>query len=521
MSDRAPASRSPGSRAVERGPDRRVGRGADHPASWGLGEGQAIPWEYAPAPEARDIVQLKSRYGFFVGGKEIAPRSGQWFTTIDPSTEEPLAEVARANEADVDHAVGVARRAFRREWGELPGAERAKYLFRIARILQERSREFAVLESLNGGKPIKESRDVDVPLAAAHFWYYAGWADKLDYAFPGRVARPLGVAAQIIPWNFPLLMLAWKIAPALAAGNTVILKPASSTPLTALLFADVCRQADLPPGVVNIVTGPGEIGLALVRHPDVDKVAFTGSTVVGKIIGKAVAGTDKALTLELGGKAANIVFDDAPLDQAIEGIVNGIFFNQGEVCCAGSRLFVQESIAEPLVERLKDRLSTLRVGDPLDKNTDVGAINNAAQLAKIEELVESGIAEGAEIFQPACELPERGFFFRPTLFTGVSQSHRIAQEEIFGPVLSVLTFRTPEEAVEKANNTPYGLSAGVWTEKGSRILAIVKRMRAGVVWANTFNRFDPTSPFGGYKESGFGREGGMHGMHAYVRLEDR
>ena len=506
--------------AIERR-ERRVGRGADVPASWGLGEGQAIPWEYASAPEARDIVDIKPRYGLFVGGKEIAPRSGEWFTTIDPSTEEPLAEIARANAADVDHAVGVARRAFRRSWGDLPGAERAKYLFRIARILQERSREFAVLESLNSGKPIKESRDVDVPLSAAHFWYYAGWADKLDYAFPGRVAKPLGVAAQVIPWNFPLLMLSWKIAPALAAGNTVILKPASSTPLTALLFADVCRQADLPPGVVNIVTGPGEIGMSLVRHPDVDKVAFTGSTAVGKLIGKAVAGTDKALTLELGGKAANIVFDDAPLDQAIEGIVNGIFFNQGEVCCAGSRLFVQENIAEPLVAKLKDRLSTLRVGDPLDKNTDVGAINNAAQLARIEELVESGVAEGAEIFQPACELPERGFFFRPTLFTGVAQSHRIAQEEIFGPVLSVLTFRTPDEAVEKANNTPYGLSAGVWTEKGSRIFAIVKRMRAGVVWANTFNRFDPTSPFGGYKESGFGREGGMHGMHAYVRLEDR
>ena len=492
----------------------QVGSGSDVASSWGLGDGQAIPWEYAPAPEARDIVDIKPRYGLFVGGKEIAPRSGEWFTTIDPSTEEP-------NAADVDHAVGVARRAFKREWGELAGSERAKYLFRIARILQERSREFAVLESLNSGKPIKESRDVDVPLAAAHFWYYAGWADKLDYVFPGRVARPLGVAAQVIPWNFPLLMLAWKIAPALAAGNTVILKPASSTPLTALLFADVCRQADLPPGVVNIVTGPGEIGMTLVRHPDIDKVAFTGSTAVGKLIGKAVAGTDKVLTLELGGKAANIVFDDAPLDQAIEGIVNGIFFNQGEVCCAGSRLFVQESIAEPLVAKLKDRLSTLRVGDPLDKNTDVGAINNAAQLAKIEELVEAGVAEGAEIFQPACDLPARGFFFRPTLFTGVAQSHRIAQEEIFGPVLSVLTFRTPEEAVEKANNTPYGLSAGVWTEKGSRILAVVKRMRAGVVWANTFNRFDPTSPFGGYKESGFGREGGIHGMHAYVRLEDR
>ncbi len=498
-----------------------VGRDTASPSTWGFGDGQAVPWEYAPAPEARDVVKLQARYGLFIGGKEVAPRSGQWFTTIDPATEEPLAEVARAGMEDVDQAVGTARRAFRRSWGELPGRERAKYLFRIARILQERSREFAVLETLDTGKPIKESRDVDIPLVAAHFWYYAGWADKLDYAFPGRIARPLGVAAQIIPWNFPLLMLAWKIAPALAAGNTVVLKPASSTPLSALLFADVCRQADLPPGVVNIVTGPGEIGLGLVKHPDIDKVAFTGSTAVGKEIGRAIAGSDKALTLELGGKAANIVFDDAPLDQAVEGIVNGIFFNQGEVCCAGSRLLVQESIAEPLIEKLKDRLATLRVGDPLDKNTDVGAINNAAQLAKIEELIEVGVAEGAELYQPACELPSRGYFVRPTLFTNVAQSHRIAQEEIFGPVLSVLTFRTPDEAVEKANNTPYGLSAGVWTEKGSRILKMVKQLRAGVVWANTFNRFDPTSPFGGYKESGFGREGGLPGLLAYVRLEDR
>ncbi|MGI8533299.1 MAG: aldehyde dehydrogenase family protein [Candidatus Limnocylindrales bacterium] len=497
-----------------------VGRGTSAPSSWGLGDGQAIPWDYAPAPEARDIVQLQSRYGLFVGGKEIAPRSGEWFTTIDPSTEEPLADVARANHEDVDHAVGVARRAYRRTWRTMPGRERAKYLFRIARILQERSREFAVLETLNGGKPIKESRDVDVPLAAAHFWYYAGWADKLEYAYPGRDVQPLGVAAQVIPWNFPLLMLAWKIAPALAAGNTVVLKPASSTPLSAMLFADVCRQAELPPGVVNIVTGPGEIGLALVSHPDVDKVAFTGSTAVGKTIGRALAGKDKQVTLELGGKAANIVFDDAALDQAVEGVVNGIFFNQGEVCCAGSRLLVQESIAVPFIERLKDRLATLRVGDPLDKNTDVGAINNAAQLAKIEELVEAGVADGADIYQPACELPARGFFVRPTLFTNVSQSSRIAQEEIFGPVLSVITFRTPEEAIEKANNTPYGLSAGVWTEKGSRILAMVKRLRAGVVWANTFNRFDPTSPFGGYKESGYGREGGLHGLLAYLDLGD-
>jgi aldehyde dehydrogenase (NAD+) len=498
-----------------------VGRGTEHPATWGLAGGQQVPWDYAPAPESREIVSLKARYGLFVGGREVAPRSGQWFTTVDPSTEEPLAEVARAGVEDVEHAVGVARRAFRRSWGELPGRERAKYLFRIARLLQERSREFAVLESMDGGKPIKESRDVDIPLVAAHFWYYAGWADKLEYAFPGRVPRPLGVAAQVIPWNFPLLMLAWKIAPALAAGNTVILKPASSTPLSALLFAEICQQADLPPGVVNIVTGPGEIGLALVKHPDVDKVAFTGSTAVGKQIGRAIAGSEKAVTLELGGKAANIVFEDAALDQAIEGVVNGIFFNQGEVCCAGSRLLVQESIADLFVDKLKDRLATLRVGDPLDKNTDVGAINNPAQLAKIEELLESGVAEGAEIYQPPCELPARGWFVRPTLFTGVTQSHRIAQEEIFGPVLSVLTFRTPDEAIEKANNTPYGLSAGVWTEKGSRILSMVSRLRAGVVWANTYNRFDPTSPFGGYKESGFGREGGLHGLLSYVELADR
>jgi aldehyde dehydrogenase (NAD+) len=491
------------------------------PASWGLGDGQAIPWEYAPAPESRDIVTLKERYGLFIGGREVQAADGASFASVNPATEETLALVAKAGAVDIDRAVSAARRAQKRSWGALSGRERAKYLFRIARILQERSREFAVLESMDSGKPIKESRDVDVPLAAAHFWYYAGWADKLEYAFPGRIARPLGVAAQVIPWNFPLLMLAWKIAPALAAGNTVVLKPASTTPLSALLFADVCRQADLPGGVVNIVPGPGEIGMHLISHPGVDKVAFTGSTEIGKKIAKGVAGTNKALTLELGGKAANIVFDDAPLDQAVEGIVNGIYFNQGEVCCAGSRLLAQESIVEALVEKLKDRLATIRVGDPLDKNTDVGAINSTAQLAKITELVAAGTAEGAEMYQPACDLPERGYFFRPTLFTNVAQSHRIAREEIFGPVLSVLTFRTPDEAVEKANNTPYGLSAGVWTEKGSRILAMVRRMKAGVVWANTFNRFDPTSPFGGYKESGFGREGGMHGLHAYVRLEDR
>jgi aldehyde dehydrogenase (NAD+) len=486
-----------------------------------MGDGQAIPWEYAPAPESRDIVHLEEQYGLFIDGRFRDSADGGSFQSIDPSTELPLASVAKATAADIDRAVAAAVRAGRRWWTDMPGKERAKYLYRIARILQERAREFAVLESMDSGKPIKESRDVDVPLAAAHFWYYAGWADKLEYAFPGRVARPLGVAAQIIPWNFPLLMLAWKIAPALAAGNTVVLKPASTTPLSALLFADVCRQADLPPGVVNIVTGPGEMGMHLVTHKDVAKVAFTGSTEIGKRIQRAVAGTDKALTLELGGKAANIVFEDAALDQAVEGIVNGIYFNQGEVCCAGSRLLVQESVADELVTRLKDRLSTLRVGDPLDKNTDVGAINSKSQLEKITELVAAGEAEGAELYQPACELPERGYFFRPTLFTNVAQSHRIAKEEIFGPVLSVLTFRTPDEAIEKANNTAYGLSAGIWTEKASKVLAMVQAMKAGVVWANTFNRFDPTSPFGGYKESGFGREGGMHGLHAYVRLEDR
>ena len=484
-------------------------------SSWGLSAGGA-PWDYAPAPEATDHVTIEPEYGLFIGNRFAPSKPRKTFTVINPATEEPLAKVAHASKADVHRAVTIAREAHRSSWSKLSGRDRAKYLYRIARILQERSREFAVVESLNSGKPIKESRDVDVPLAAAHFFYYAGWADKLDYAFPNRQPRSLGVAGQIIPWNFPLLMLAWKIAPALAAGNTVVLKPASTTPLTAYLFADVVQQADLPPGVVNIITGPGEIGMELVRHPDVRKVAFTGSTAVGKMIARAVAGTDKKLTLELGGKAANIVFDDAPLDQAIEGIINGIYFNQGEVCCAGSRLFVQESVHEPLIDKLKARLGTLRVGDPMDKNTDVGAINSAGQLAKVEEIVQSGIDEGAEIFQPDCELPAKGFFFRPTLFTGVSQSHRIAQEEIFGPVLSVLTFRTPEEAIEKANNTPYGLSAGVWTEKGSRIFKMVAAMKAGVVWANTFNRFDPTSPFGGYKESGHGREGGIHGLAAYL-----
>ena len=483
-------------------------------ASLGLG----LDLAYAPAPEATDHVRIREHYGLLIGGKWVEPASGKGFKTVNPATEVVLAEVAEAGEEDVDLAVKAARAAYDKVWSKTSGAQRAKYLFRIARILQERAREFAVLETIDGGKPIKESRDVDLPLAAAHFFYYAGWADKLDYAFPGRQPQPLGVAAQVIPWNFPLLMAAWKLAPALAAGNTVVLKPAETTPLTALLLGEVLEQAELPPGVVNILTGAGATGAALVAHPDVDKVAFTGSTEVGKAIQRTLAGSGKRLTLELGGKAANIVFDDAPIDQAVEGIVNGIYFNQGHVCCAGSRLLVQESIAEPLIAKLKRRMATLRVGDPLDKNTDVGAINSRQQLARIEELVASGEAEGAELYQPPCDLPARGFWFRPTVFTGVAQSHRIAQEEIFGPVLSVLTFRTPAEAVEKANNTPYGLSAGVWTDKGSRILDLANRLRAGVIWANTFNRFDPTSPFGGYKESGFGREGGLHGLTAYVDL---
>jgi aldehyde dehydrogenase (NAD+) len=476
-------------------------------------------WEYADAPESTDIVRLEDRYGLFIGGEFVEPKSGTWFTTIDPATEEPLAEIAEAGPEDVDLAVKAARTASDSTWRDLPGTERAKYLFRIARQLQERSREFSVLETMDGGKPIKESRDIDLPLAAAHFFYYAGWADKLEYAFPNRHPRPVGVAGQVIPWNFPMLMAAWKLAPALATGNTVVLKPAETTPLTALLLGQVIQEAELPPGVVNIVTGAGPTGSALVEHGDVDKVAFTGSTEVGKIIRRKIAGTGRRLTLELGGKAANIVFEDAPLDQAIEGVINGIFFNQGHVCCAGSRLLVEEPVFEPLIEKLKERLQTLRVGNPLDKNTDIGAINSRAQLERIEELVAAGVEEGAEMYQPECLLPERGFWFRPTLFTNVSQSHRIAREEIFGPVLSIITFRTPAEAIEKANNTPYGLSAGIWTEKGSRILWMAERMQAGVVWANTFNRFDPASPFGGYKESGFGREGGLQGLEPYLQLE--
>ncbi len=472
-------------------------------------------FDYAPAPESRAIVNIGASYGLFINGEFVDPVDGEPFKTVNPASEEVLAEVSAAGPQDVDRAVTAARRAFDTTWSRMPGRERAKYLFRIARIIQERARELAVLESLDNGKPIKESRDVDLPLVAAHFFYYAGWADKLKYSGYGET--PLGVAGQVIPWNFPLLMLAWKIAPALACGNTVVLKPAETTPLTALAFAEICQQAELPPGVVNILTGAGETGRALVEHSGIDKIAFTGSTEVGKAIAKSVAGTRKRLTLELGGKAANIVFDDAPIDQAIEGIVGGIFFNQGHVCCAGSRLLVQESVADDVLERLRRRMSTLRLGDPLDKNTDVGAINSAAQLQKIRELSQIGEDEGAERWSAACEIPDRGFWYPPTVFTGVTQAHRIAREEIFGPVLSVLTFRTPDEAVEKANNTPYGLSAGVWTDKGSRILSMANRLRAGVVWANTFNKFDPTSPFGGYKESGFGREGGRHGLEGYLR----
>ncbi|WP_037315840.1 aldehyde dehydrogenase family protein [Amycolatopsis orientalis] len=472
-------------------------------------------FEYAPAPESRDLANLKSQYRPFVNG-EFVDGSGEPLKTINPATEEVLAEVGTASVSDVDTAVKAARKAYNGVWSKMPGSERAKYLFRIARLIQERSRELAVLESLDNGKPIKESRDSDVPTAAAHFFYHAGWADKLDYAGYGPNPKPLGVAGQVIPWNFPLLMLAWKIAPALATGNTVVLKPAETTPLTALVFAEICQQAELPPGVVNILPGAGDIGAALVGHGDVNKVAFTGSTEVGKAIQRQIAGSAKKLTLELGGKAANVVFDDAPLDQAVEGIVNGIFFNQGHVCCAGSRLLVQESIAEELLAKLHHRVSTLRLGDPLDKNTDIGAINSAEQLAKIKGLVESGDAEGAQRWTSPCPVPERGFFFAPTVFSDVQQSMRIAREEIFGPVLSVLTFRTPDEAVTKANNTPYGLSAGIWTEKGSRILWMANQLRAGVVWANTFNRFDPAAPFGGYQESGFGREGGRTGLEAYL-----
>ncbi len=474
-----------------------------------------VSFDYAPAPESRAVVSIKPKYGHFIAGKFVA--GSKHFPTINPATEEVLSHIALAGKAEVDAAVKAARKAYTTTWSKMSGKERGKYLFRIARIMQERAREFAVLETLDNGKPIRESRDVDVPLAAAHFFYHAGWADKLEFAGLGTSTKPHGVAGQIIPWNFPLLMLAWKVAPALAAGNTVVLKPAESTSLTALLFAEVCQQAELPAGVVNIVTGDGTTGALIVNHPGIDKIAFTGSTEVGKIIARAVATTHKSVTLELGGKAANIIFEDAAIDEAVEGIVNGIFFNQGHVCCAGSRLILQESVAEEVLDKLKVRMAKIRVGDPMDKNTDVGAINSKEQLMKIIELAASGDDEGAQRWSAPCDLPSKGFWFAPTIFTGVTQAHRIAREEIFGPVLSVLTFRTPQEGIDKANNTPFGLSAGVWSEKGSRILWATQQLRAGVIWANTFNKFDPTSPFGGYKESGWGREGGRHGLSAYLK----
>ena len=474
-------------------------------------------WQYSPAPESTDHVQIDDRYGLFIGGEFVAPEQGGYFDTVNPATEAVLSSVAQATAVDVDNAVAAARKAHR-AWSKLKPAERGKYVYRIARMLQERSREFAAIESIDGGKPIRESRDIDIPLAAAHFFYYAGWADKLGYAFPGREAKPLGVAGQIIPWNFPLLMAAWKIAPAIACGNTVVLKPAETTPLTALKLAELIRDAGVPPGVVNIVTGAGDTGAAIVNHTDVDKIAFTGSTAVGRLIQKSLAGTSKKYTLELGGKAANIIFEDAAIDQAVEGIVNGIFFNQGHVCCAGSRLFVQEAVADEVVAKLKNRMETLIVGDPLDKNTDIGAINSKQQLETIESYLRVGQEEGADMYQSSCAVPEQGYWCRPTLFTGVSQSNRVVQEEIFGPVLAIQTFRTLEEGLTKANNTPYGLSGGVWTDKGAKIFKMTRGVRAGVVWANTFNKFDPTSPFGGYKESGVGREGGLHGLDAYVNL---
>ncbi|MEI7720805.1 MAG: aldehyde dehydrogenase family protein [Verrucomicrobiota bacterium] len=475
-------------------------------------------WGYAPAPESADHFKLKEQYGLFIGGKFVPAGSGKRFATINPANEKTLAQIADAGEKDVDKAVKAARAAYEKVWRKMPGRERGKYLYRIARIIQERARELAVVESMDGGKPIRESRDVDIPLAAAHFFYHAGWADKLGYAFPGKTASPIGVAGQIIPWNFPLLMVAWKVAPALACGNTVVLKPAETTPLTALLFAEICQEAGLPDGVFNCITGAGSTGAALVKHPGLDKVAFTGSTEVGKAIQKSLAGRSTKLTLELGGKAANIIFEDAAIDQAVEGIINGIFFNQGHVCCAGSRLLVQESVEQEVVEKLKARMEHLIVGDPLDKNTDIGAINSKAQCERIRDYLKVGQDEGAELFQTKCSVPEKGYWVRPSFFTKVAQSHRIVQEEIFGPVLAIQSFRTLDEALEKANNTPYGLSGGVWTDKGAKIFKVTRGIKAGVIWANTFNKFDPSSPFGGYKESGYGREGGRHGLRPYVEL---
>ncbi|MBO6586130.1 MAG: aldehyde dehydrogenase family protein [Gracilimonas sp.] len=475
-------------------------------------------WEYAPAPQTSDFVEVKERYDLFIGGKFVKPSKGRYFKSTNPATEEEITEFAEATQKDVDKAVKAARKAFEGEWSRISAKERGKYIYRIARMIQERAREFAVLESMDGGKPIRESRDVDIPLVAAYFFYYAGWADKLEYAFPGRKPKPLGVCGQIIPWNFPLLMLAWKIAPALACGNTVVLKPAETTSLTALKFAELVRDCGLPDGVVNIVTGAGQTGAEIVNHKDIDKVAFTGSTQVGKIIQKSLAGTDKKYTLELGGKGALVIFEDAPIDQAVEGIINAIYFNQGHVCCAGSRLLVQEGVADKVIQKLKDRLETLIVGDPLDKNTDIGAINSKEQFETVNKYLELGVDEGADIYQSKCEIPENGYFIRPTLFTNVSQSNRVVQEEIFGPVLTVQTFRTADEGIDKANNTPYGLASGVWTDKGSKIFQMGSKMRSGVIWANTYNKFDPTSPFGGYKESGVGREGGLHGLAAYTKI---
>ena len=475
-------------------------------------------WDFSPAPESTDHISIKSEYQLFIDGKFVKPKKRKYFPTINPASEKKLSSIAEASADDVDKAVKSARRAYDGVWSSMSAKERGKYIFRIARLIQEKSREFAVVESLDGGKPIRESRDVDVPIAAAHFFYYAGWADKLNYAFPNQKPSSIGVAGQIIPWNFPLMMAAWKIAPALATGNTVVLKPAETTSLTALKLAELIQEADLPPGVVNIVTGAGATGAEIVNHSNIDKIAFTGSTGVGKIIMKSIAGTNKKSTMELGGKAANIVFEDAPLDQAVEGIINGIYFNQGHVCCAGSRLFVQESIYETLLRKLKDRMQSLVVGDPLDKNTDIGAINSKQQLEVINKYLKIGKTEGAEMFQTSCEIPSKGFWCPPTLFTNVSQSHAIAREEIFGPVLAVQTFRTIDEVITKANNTPFGLSAGVWTDKGSKVFNLTSKMRAGVVWANTYNKFDPTSPFGGYKESGHGREGGLHGLAPYLNF---
>jgi aldehyde dehydrogenase (NAD+) len=476
-------------------------------------------WEYAPSLESTSHISIQKKYDLYIDGKWVKPSSGKYFKTINPANEEVLAEVAHANEKDIDKAVKAARKAYTNVWSKMTGAERAKYIYRLARMMQEKARELAVIETLDAGKTIRESRDVDVPLACNHFFYYAGWADKLEYAFPNRKVESVGVAGQIIPWNFPLLMAAWKLAPALATGNTVVLKPAETTPLTALKLAEIIDEAGFPPGVINIVTGYGDTGAALVNHPDVDKIAFTGSTAVGKLIQQATAGSGKKLTLELGGKSANIIFDDAPIDQAVEGIVNGIFFNQGHVCCAGSRLFVQENVADLVIRKLKQRMESLYVGNPLDKNTDIGAINSKEQLQTIERYIQIGKDEGAEVYQPTCTFPSKGFYCPPTLFLDVAQSNVIVQEEIFGPVLTIQTFRTVDEVIQKANNTPYGLAAGVWTDKGSRIFNLTTKLRAGVVWANTYNKFDPTSPFGGYKESGYGREGGLHGLTPYVRLK--